>query len=784
MHGDCAVHLHAFGASQGESCLRLTLDDLKQLGSRYLLDECLYMQYFGENEATRDGNPTAGEEGRTLYELYISAPPDLGVEQAHRYNLTTRNFFAYAASRPVIGERLGDCLFELLERVRAWQPQTAALANFMLYCERQSYLDLANNVDNALACLSFAEQAHLKDLWIDAFAHTVGMQERVDASPECTGLSNTTRALLSRASLEEDLHIARVTRALGSFLEEELSTEHLGLSKPARDHLDRFRSCLHAYYVDKLGYFPPSVDAPYNKRLWTKMYHAFQTLYEYLVDTNSSTDLANNHISTGGVYVSQNVKAFDDRNGYTPLPHPLPLLPESPTNGRTVTTQKGLRSFRLGSSDSAATARFTEREALSQASNSGGDDMAKCELVQEYQRFEKQKLEERLSLAEARKVRWLLIYSTLQMLISITRAPKEVRDTDSTPYPLCVLLAGGPNWLDSESDGKTPTTPSVPYFRETTFAPQMLEQDEERLSIHPDCEAESADEYFASSTISRSASELSLSMTPPPLRITTQLSKTASIRSSVHSGVHALHRSMVGSLSKRSGSIRRSSLISPLSKSNSFSEILVTGYGNGADGDDASPQYLTYGSVQEPKTLNPLAAFDFGLEEVNEEPVLEESHLDDSSNVALTSDHASNLHRSPSDSSASAMTSDNGSARSSEYLEYDSPTTEPYSWNDISPRNSDTTCLTRESSLVSHTPSLQHRFSYQRKHIRPVVRANSLTIVAGVYTPTGLRASTPSKLFHDGEQRRASLAMSSSLEGSQMQAHVLQARSGSACYAI
>ncbi|KAI7094610.1 hypothetical protein KC352_g39392, partial [Hortaea werneckii] len=406
---------------------------------------------------------------------------------------------------------------------------------------------MAENADHAVACLIVAEHAKIKDLWREAFVHCVGMHEQIYHSPEYEGLSNTTRALITRASLEMDMHVTRVTNALGSFLEEELGPEHLGLSKAARDHLDRFRSFLHNYYVEKLGYYPPSQSVPYNKRLWTKMYHSFHCLYEFLVDTESSSDLSYGRPATGGICVRQNVESFDSRHGYTSLPHPLPLLPVSSSEKRSVKTQKSLLSLKLGRYDQANVEKPTIREALHEATNAQNEKLLACDLVREYQRFERQRLEEKLSVVEARKVRWLLVYSALQMLISITRAPKEVRAPEATSYPLCVLTIGCPEFDDGTSSHRRVTSDPSSVFepaveeKEEKLERQDLKggESDNHFSIRPDCEAENAEDYFAAQSLSRRPSEVSLDLTPPPLRVATQLPRPPSFRSSVNSSVQA-----------------------------------------------------------------------------------------------------------------------------------------------------------------------------------------------------------------------------------------------------
>ncbi|KAK5123857.1 hypothetical protein LTR85_002053 [Meristemomyces frigidus] len=790
--GDCLIHLYSLGSSQRGPSLRLHYSDIDALRSEYLSEQCLHIRDISSplgDDAVSDSGYASSRTSRSetkQCELYIPAPANLTREQAYAYHLTTRNFFAYAASRPIVGEKLGVALAKLLDRIREWQPKTAALANFTSYCQDQGYEDMAEDADYATACLTLAEHAKLKDLWVESFVHCVGMHEQLSHSPELDSLSNTTKALISRASLEMDLHIERVVRALGSFLEEELGPEQLGLTEPARDHLDRFRSCLHNYYVDKLGYYPPTEEGPWNKRLWTKMYHAFQTLYEYLVDAESSTDFSNSRSLTGGICVVQNVRAFDERHGYTSLPHPMPLLPVVPVTRRASEPQKGLRSFRLGRQDTATSPKFSASQALTEASNSDDPDVTACELVQEYQRFERQKLEEKLTVAEARKVRWLLIYSVLQMLASITRAPKEVRDTETPTYPLCVLIVGCPDFEDGTS-GLLREARSQQFVEDTLSLP-VVDNDADRISIHPDCEAENAEGYFSAHTIARQPSQLSFDMTPSPLRITTQLSRTASIRSSVH----ALHKSFVGSLGRRNtgNDLRRVATTAssrPLSKSNSFCEILIEGYGNGADSDERSSPLQSAWQPEEreqDETFDSLAGFDFGLAHVNEEPMLEDFQIGDLMDESARPHYdTSNLERSASDSSLSAMASDNsGSTRSSTYTSvYDSPATDLSFWDsDASKRNSvvNISSMPVELHLNTNIPASGKRHSWQHEHLNFGrldfgVKASCFSVNAGCYTPTGRPMVLPLSKF--SRQRGQSADSMESSASSQYPENNLQA---------
>ena len=70
-------------------------------------------------------------------------------------------------------------------------------------------------------------------------------------------ISSLTKALIVRAYLEMDINLSRATAAVREFLLEDLSPANLGLSDGARTHIDRFRTFLQGFYIEKFGYWPP-----------------------------------------------------------------------------------------------------------------------------------------------------------------------------------------------------------------------------------------------------------------------------------------------------------------------------------------------------------------------------------------------------------------------------------------------------------------------------------------------------------------------------------------------
>lgn len=56
--------------------------------------------------------------------------------------------------------------------------------DFLDYADAQGYRNFAECADYALAILYYSEYYKLRDVWIDAFAHCVGMNDRLVLSPE------------------------------------------------------------------------------------------------------------------------------------------------------------------------------------------------------------------------------------------------------------------------------------------------------------------------------------------------------------------------------------------------------------------------------------------------------------------------------------------------------------------------------------------------------------------------------------------------------------------------
>lgn len=300
--------------------------------------------------------------------------------------------------------------------------------------------------------------------------------------------------MITRAFLEMDLHTDRARGSIGNFLEEELSAANLGLDTGARRHLDNFRSFLQTYHVARYGYWPPTRSSAFPKELYLSMYVDFSNLYSYLADTQSSEPWRSNN---GGICVHQTVCAFNERQKYDPLPFSLPLLPRTALSEGRPKSQMSLRALVTTAKENSSRHHRTEkaRASLRSASNTLPADVYDNELLQQYMAFEDKQAEKPdadVSLADARRVRWLLIYGVLQTLGSIMSAPPEVRTTEGAPYALCVLTEGIPPWefeSRSASIASQMPTPLSATFPPDVQRPLTSGTETPPISIEPDCDA-------------------------------------------------------------------------------------------------------------------------------------------------------------------------------------------------------------------------------------------------------------------------------------------------------
>ncbi|EKD12411.1 hypothetical protein MBM_09445 [Drepanopeziza brunnea f. sp. 'multigermtubi' MB_m1] len=454
--GNCLVYLYERGQSRRGPAFKIPMDALLQAKCQPLLDRFLAGTLQGSPSSKTSNVICSNQDRDRVYELYIPAPPYVDREEAFLYHTATRNFFAWIFRRFLVGVHLGGALVGLLNSMNQFrstgEDNTQGIIDYM---NEEGYSDMRNTPDHALGVIYLAEQFRLRDLWLDAFAHCAGMHEKLIISPGFEFMARKTRALITRSRFEMDARLDQYGTRLSSFLWDELSDAHLGFSSAARAHLNKFRSFLHSYHKEKLGCYPPACEygrTSFPKHIYAQMCTEFQNLYEYLVDKSRRPADSITLIQRGGVCVLQSVQAFDQRNKYQPLDYPLPLLPKS--GDKSGPPLKRRYTIAARGDKMKSNPRLVTLAHLVIATNGQDQAVLDCTLVRAYKGFEehcvfyptKGDRNEKLSQTDARKVRWILIYSILQTLLSATLAPREVRDTHNVPYNICVITAGCPPW--------------------------------------------------------------------------------------------------------------------------------------------------------------------------------------------------------------------------------------------------------------------------------------------------------------------------------------------------
>ncbi|KAF7879269.1 hypothetical protein EAF04_000466 [Stromatinia cepivora] len=468
--GDCLVYLYGRGQSMRGPAFRVPLSALIDAKCQPLLDT--FMPKDTNGLPISDINEVfdeyyASASGTDYVELYIPAPTMVERGEAFLYHTATRNFFAWVFKKPLVGPDLGSALVGLLNSMSQFRAANVNnVDDIVAYIDGEGYADMRNAPDHALGIMYFAEHFHFKDMWIDALAHCAGMCERLHNSPGFESLSRQDRAFISRARLEMDLRLDTCGKMLSGFLTEELSDTYLQLSSDAQIHLEKFRAFLQRYYTAKLGSYPSlasrSGSGAFSKSLFKQMRSEFQKLYEFLADSSETTTKPT---STSGeeLDVLHAVTAFDARYKIEPLPHSLPLLPDNNAkpSAKPLTKRLTFTAKMFPKSDKTHNdPRLDLMTALDKATNRQKQHLTDCTLVRAYRGFEKEcagsvssrmATAENISQAEGRRIRWVLIYSSLQILIQATEIPDQVRTTQNVAYNISIRTGGCPPWNDRRS---------------------------------------------------------------------------------------------------------------------------------------------------------------------------------------------------------------------------------------------------------------------------------------------------------------------------------------------
>ncbi|KAG5967026.1 hypothetical protein E4U58_002331 [Claviceps cyperi] len=507
-HGNCFIYLHSYETVHGGPDAKmapsfilpfslLIAHKCYALIERFLASRATGDSASGYRRSPGDIPKLHHSDPKQRVELFMPTPRGATERQRQRHQLSTRNFFAWVLGRSLVGETLGEALVGLLESMYEYRSGGSVdnVADLVRYLQVEGYLSLARQPDHALAVLRLAETFHLKTLYLEALSHCVAMGDLVSGRSELQHVSLATQELMHASKNELDVRLKKTSDMLQNFLDHELSESQFGIPAGVRVHLELFRTFLLSFYSAKMGYYPP---LDFDGCMYRAMARDFTALYNLLVDEGYSSDEAMPSVAVGGLCTLQLIQSFDARNGFEPMKHPLPRLPHRDEQSRSgnhipwplLRAKSRNNELHLG------------HVSLVQASN-WREESFENGLVKAYRKFEEEcalcprKLsrDERVSLVDGRKIRWILVYGVHQTLQHATQLPAGVPADPATTQIISLVKTTKVPWEDGKRLGGIPrsqTEPALSRLRE-----QQQQSDtavaaaKKRVEIKPDID------YFA-----------------------------------------------------------------------------------------------------------------------------------------------------------------------------------------------------------------------------------------------------------------------------------------------
>ncbi|KAM3434738.1 hypothetical protein MY4824_005247 [Beauveria thailandica] len=579
-NGNCLIYLYGKGLCHAGASFRVDLAALIATGCHAFVEKFMDKQGHKPDLAKTDADWNRVRPNRSV-QLYIQAVPGSTRSEIARQHLSIRNLLAWITGLPLVGTHLGGEIVTLFQNMVTYRPLDAdSTADLLVYLEAAGYLDMVAQPDHALAILHVAEYLRHRDLYTRAFVHCVGMGEQLYRSTEYTKISLISRKLIRSARQKSKAKLISATEDLGSFLDEELSESQLGLPLGVRAHLERFRSALLAFYTAKFGYFPPR---EFDAKVIKAMLHDFEALYDLLVDDGAETCGMFGGNSAGGLCTLQIIRSFDKRNSFESRQHLLPLLPNIPD------VRKTRRMSWLGRKEKGKPAdRLIAHTALIKASN-WRESSFRNDLVRMYREFEGKSLEsptnkgdkaDNVSITDARKVRWILIYAMCQVLRSISPHAPQVAG-EQAPYFLSASVTELPPWntaLNTKMDLPISITalPTVPTSADEPWQPRFadgveIKPDINYLALTHGHERQQANKPRRRQSMPAAPCTVSPTRQSPPTSVSGNvLARRSTIRNSIRQRLRPVTASSVATVT------------SAASKS-AYQEIVIEGYGNGTN---------------------------------------------------------------------------------------------------------------------------------------------------------------------------------------------------------
>lgn len=406
-------------------------------------------------------------ENSIRHELHFPAPDSSSRLDILRHHITTRNFFAFLLSKPLVGLTLYQALTDLHERLYLYMPPYVDCTEIMMrYVTKNGLHNVSNDPAAAAGLLSWSEKNDVtwQEGWREAFLHCVGMYGSLRELPELRDVSHTSQALLERSHLELQARIEDCEYRFSAFNFDDLWLTSMSPSSLPRRSFDHFRHFLRQYYERAYKGWPPADSLGsgghwLTRELIQRLQSDLGCLYEHLVDRRRLWDKKLENSPDEDFSLTRIFLFFDKKHKYPHIPHPYPLLPNSAVE---VFERKQPKSGLFSSK-----ARTMEKRvihACAEASNATSlqAGIINNSLLTAFLRFEKSDLVSEINPQEVRQGRWILLYGILQVLSTLSVDTPGLWFKNVT-YFLNSRFSGNPPWRPEAEEVLEEANPKLGY---------------------------------------------------------------------------------------------------------------------------------------------------------------------------------------------------------------------------------------------------------------------------------------------------------------------------------
>ncbi|KAJ4358384.1 uncharacterized protein N0V89_002966 [Didymosphaeria variabile] len=426
----------------------------------------------------------ASQQQRATHELWFTAPRHLKTPQAQRlHHVAVRNFIAILHDKPMVGADLFEMLNTLQPEIQVMYDldhdehskltsRERSVQTITNYLTQHKLDDVRNGIKLAISLLTWAEQDNVRwrQGYLESFVHLAGiLNPQVEEHPDFKRLSIATRRNLGIAAKSLQLRVMEAEERLGTFdFDDVWPNVAKAAGTPVYQSCQAFRQFLINYLTKIYGNWPPSQGQTWlNRKIALDLQRDFGMLYDYLVNRDVVWDVREER--PGNKWQMANLKTedfranlpelslsdilvtWDNKHGYSHIPHAYPLLPRDVPQTRLAQKKGlfgGLKKSKIDATKDAKTHLqlsivFSDATNIEKLDSSFGGNI----LIDSFEQFELSADLKATTPREARLGRWVLLYGILQVLSTLSVDVQSLKHTDGVRYFLCTDLKRCPEWV-------------------------------------------------------------------------------------------------------------------------------------------------------------------------------------------------------------------------------------------------------------------------------------------------------------------------------------------------